>query len=143
MEKLRRYIRIEKAIILCILTAIFLIDLCCVFFYGIDVLNIVFFLIDIGMIILNFHPVTGNFCCWIEIRGAEIYLLNFKGEILRFSAGDIIKVVYGFMFYRLYFWKDGKQVIIQCHPRVKVSKNGKKHRGIWLEDFPQAKFEDK
>lgn len=142
MNRIRRYIRIEKAISLCVFTAVLLIDLCCAFFYGMSALNMVFLFLDIGVLIFAFQPIIGSYCGWIEIRGAEIYLLNLKGEISCFSAGDIIKVVYGLMSYKLYFWQDGKELVIQCHPSVRVYKNGKKHRGIFLEDFPQAKFED-
>lgn len=125
MNKIQRYIRIEKTILLCVFTVVLLIDLYCAFFYGIYILNIIVFIFDIVVLLIGFYPIMGKYCCWIEIRGAEIYLLNFKGEILRFFTGDIIKVVYGFMKYKLYFWQDGKELVVQCHPGVRVYKNGK------------------
>lgn len=144
MEKIKRNVRKSKVIFAIIPVAILLLNFCFITVHGFEIWNGILLVFALGTVTLGLgtYAIIGHEFCWIEITPAEIILMNLKGNVLSFSTGDVRNVAYGLMYYKLYFWSNGKQQIVQCPLGVRVYKNGERHRGIWIDDFPQAKFED-
>jgi len=111
---------------------------------GLRLWNIVMLVLLIGCLLLmwGLYRILGKRIVWIEIGDGVTELINLKGDTILIGTADVVKIIYGLMQYQIVFLQEGEERIIQCDSGVKVSQNGQRHRGIWKEDFPFARFED-
>lgn len=129
-----------------IAAAVFLlVDVYSVVVDGLRPWNIAMLVLLIGWLLLMWALVRimERQIVWIEIGGGVTELINLKGDTISIATADIVRIVYGLMQYQIVILQAGEERVIRCNSGVKVSKNGRRHRGIWIEDFPFARFEDR
>ncbi len=141
--KIYRYI--TRAVCLVVVAAFLLVDVYSVVVDGLRPWNIavLVFLIVWMLLMWALCRIMERQIVWIEIGDGVTELINLKGDVISIATADIVRIVYGLMLYQIVILQTGEERVIRCSSGVKVSKNGRRHRGIWIEDFPFARFEDR
>ena len=138
------YRHIARALCLMVAAVFLLVDVYDVVVDGLRPWNIAMLVLLIGGLLLmwGLARIMEKRIVWIDIDGGVTELTNLKGDTIPIATADIVRIAYGLMQYQIVFLQEGEERMIQCDSIVKVCKNGRRHRGIWKEDFPFARFED-
>ena len=139
-----RVAKIVDFVVIAGAAACFIVDLFFLLAEGPEPWSVASAFLAAGMVVFAvlLHVMTRDQICWIEIRGAMAELITLRGGVTQIAMAEIVKVVYGMTHYSIHVLRNGEFHVFRCHLQVRVSKNGSWHRGIWIEDFPQARFED-
>lgn len=145
MKAIKIYRHIARALCLIVAAVFLLVDVYSAVVDGLRPWNIGMLALLTGWLLLmrGLYRIMGKRIVWIEIGDGVTELINLKGDTISIATADIVRIVYGLMQYQIIFLQEGEERMIWCDSAVRVSKNGRRHCGIWIEDFPFARFEDK